>query len=61
MVATERATLAEFNAVLPLLERFFAEEGFDTPRTQSGRSLLFAHLQPERAGRTDDWEETEAA
>ena len=61
MVAVDRATQVEFNAVLPLLERFFAEEGFDTPRTQSGRSLLFAHLQPERAGRTDDWEETEAA
>ena len=53
--------LAEFNAMLPLLVRFFAKEGFDILRTQSGRTLLFAHLQPERAGRTDDWEETEAA
>jgi hypothetical protein len=39
-----------------LLEGFFAEEGFDIPRT-----LLFAHLQAEHAARTDDWEETEAA
>ena len=61
MVAVDRATLVEFSAVLPLLERFCAEEGFDTPRTPSGRTLPFAHLQPERAGRIDDWEETEAA
>lgn len=40
MVAIERATQADFNAVLPLLERFFAEEGFDTPRTQIGERLL---------------------
>jgi aminoglycoside 6'-N-acetyltransferase I len=40
MVAIERTTRADFNAVLPLLERFFAEEGFDTPRAQIGERLL---------------------
>jgi aminoglycoside 6'-N-acetyltransferase I len=40
MVEIEQATLAEFEAVLPLLERFFAEEGFDTPRAQIGAELV---------------------
>ena len=40
MVAIEPATLADLKAVLPLLERFFAEEGFDTPRAQIGEQLV---------------------
>ena len=60
MVAVDRATLVEFNAVLPLLERFCAEEGFHILQTQSWRPPLLAHLQPERAGRTDDSEETKS-
>jgi hypothetical protein len=40
MVAIERVTLAEFKVVLPLLERFFAEEGFDIPRAQIGERLI---------------------
>jgi aminoglycoside 6'-N-acetyltransferase I len=40
MVAIERVTLAEFKVVLPLLERFFAEEGFDIPRAQIGERLV---------------------
>ena len=41
MVASERATLAEFKVVLPLLERFFAEEGLNTHGRRAGglRSL----------------------
>ncbi len=33
-IAVERATSAEHAVALPLLERFFAEEGFATPREQ---------------------------
>jgi aminoglycoside 6'-N-acetyltransferase I len=40
MVAIERVTLAEFKVMLPLLERFFAEEGFDIPRAQIGEQLV---------------------
>jgi aminoglycoside 6'-N-acetyltransferase I len=40
MVVIEQATLAEFEAVLPLLEQFFAEEGFYTPQAQIGAELL---------------------
>jgi aminoglycoside 6'-N-acetyltransferase I len=34
MVQIEQATLADFEAALSLLERFFEEEGFRTPREQ---------------------------
>jgi aminoglycoside 6'-N-acetyltransferase I len=40
MVEIERVTLAEFEVVLPLLERFFAEEGFDTSQAQIGAELV---------------------
>lgn len=39
MVTIQQATPADFEAVLPLLQRFFAEEGFDTPRAQIGEEL----------------------
>jgi hypothetical protein len=40
VVVIERVTLAEFRAVRPLLERFFAEEGFDNPQAQIGEQLV---------------------
>ena len=40
MVVIERVTLTEFNAALLLLERFFAEEGFDIPQAQIGEQLV---------------------
>ena len=40
MLAIERVTLAECKSVLPLLERFFAEEGFDIPQAQIGEQLV---------------------
>ena len=40
MVVIEQATLAEFEAVLPLLEKFFAEEGFHTPQAKIGAELV---------------------
>ena len=40
MIVIERVTLAEFKTVLPLLERFFAEEGFDIPQVQIGEQLV---------------------
>lgn len=39
MAQIERATLADFEAALGLLERFFREEGFPTPREQMRRQL----------------------
>ena len=39
MLVIEEATMAESEAVLPLLERFFAEEGFDTLQAQIGAEL----------------------
>jgi aminoglycoside 6'-N-acetyltransferase I len=39
-VTTRRATIAEFEAALPLLERFFAEEGFQAPPGQIRRQLV---------------------
>jgi GNAT superfamily N-acetyltransferase len=38
-VTTRRATMADFQIALPLLERFFAEEGFQTPPGQLGAQL----------------------
>jgi aminoglycoside 6'-N-acetyltransferase I len=38
-VTTRRATMADFQIALPLLERFFAEEGFQTPPGQIGEQL----------------------
>ena len=40
MVAVERVNLDEFEAVLPLVERFFAEEGFETPKAQIRDQLV---------------------
>jgi aminoglycoside 6'-N-acetyltransferase I len=40
MVVIEQATLADVEAVLPLLERFFVEEGFDTPPEKIGAELV---------------------
>jgi len=40
MITIERVTRAECELVKPLLERFFAEEGFDIPRTQVGDQLV---------------------
>ena len=40
MVAVEIVNLDGFEAVLPLLERFFAEEGFETPKVQIGEQLV---------------------
>ncbi|NIV33993.1 MAG: GNAT family N-acetyltransferase [Anaerolineae bacterium] len=34
MITVERVTVDEFKAVLPLLQRFFEEEGFDIPEVQ---------------------------
>ena len=38
-VTTRRATMADLPIALPLLERFFAEEGFQTPPGQIGEQL----------------------
>jgi aminoglycoside 6'-N-acetyltransferase I len=40
MVEIAQATLAELEVVLPLLERFFAEEGFDALQAQIGADLV---------------------
>jgi len=40
MITVEPVTLDEFTAVLPLLERFFAEEGFGTPQAQIAEQLV---------------------
>ncbi|MGD9404795.1 MAG: hypothetical protein PVH95_06550, partial [Anaerolineae bacterium] len=40
MVVIEQVMLAEFKAVLPLLEQFFAEEGFHTPQAKIGAELV---------------------
>jgi aminoglycoside 6'-N-acetyltransferase I len=40
MVVIEQVTLAEFKAVLPLLEQFFAEEGFHTLQAKIGAELV---------------------
>lgn len=39
-INVRRATIAEQRIVLPLLERFFAEEGFETPADQIRAALL---------------------
>jgi aminoglycoside 6'-N-acetyltransferase I len=38
-VTTRQATMADLAIALPLLERFFAEEGFQTPPGQIGEQL----------------------
>jgi len=40
MVTIRQAKLAEFEAALSLLERFFAEEDFDTPQAQIRKALV---------------------
>ncbi len=40
MVVSEKVALAEFEVVLPLLEQFFAEEGFYTPQAKIGAELV---------------------
>jgi GNAT superfamily N-acetyltransferase len=48
-ITVRRATIAEFDAVLPLLLRFFAEEGFDTPPAQIGVEVQELLREPESA------------
>jgi aminoglycoside 6'-N-acetyltransferase I len=58
-VSIRRATKAEFEVTLPLLERFFAEEGFETTSAQI-RAGLVGLLSDEESAVFVAWQDAEA-
>jgi aminoglycoside 6'-N-acetyltransferase I len=58
-ITARRATVADFDAALPLLQRFFAEEGFATSPALIGESLAQLLENPE-SGVFLAWQEAQA-
>jgi aminoglycoside 6'-N-acetyltransferase I len=58
-VNVRRATIAELEVALPLLERFFVEEGFETPSAQI-RAGLVGLLSGEESAAFVAWLDAEA-